>query len=123
MNRLFKTRYFARWLRKSPLDDRDLIRAAEEMARGLIDADLGGGVVKKRVAPPGQGKSGGVRVLVATRRGGNWFFLFGFEKNDRATVSPRELAALQALSSDLLGLTESRLEEALADERLEEIQK
>ncbi|MBF0284869.1 MAG: type II toxin-antitoxin system RelE/ParE family toxin [Magnetococcales bacterium] len=121
MNRLFKTRHFARWLRKSPLSDADLLRAVDEMARGLIDADLGGGVFKKRVAPPGQGKSGGVRILVATKREERWFFVYGFEKNDRANITPGELPALQDLASDLLGLSNARLAADLAEGRLEEI--
>ena len=90
MRRVFKTRFFARWLRKTDLDDAALCRAVSEMERGLIDADLGGGVFKKRVALPGRGKSGSARTLVATHRGDRWFFVFGFEKNIRANVSAKE---------------------------------
>lgn len=57
MKRVFKTRYFARWMRKTELTDKALCEAGHEMARGLIDADLGGGVVKNRIAQPGHGKS------------------------------------------------------------------
>jgi hypothetical protein len=102
MRRVFKTRPFARWLRKTDLDDDALFRAVADMERGLIDADLGGGVLKKRVARPGRGKSGGARTLVATNRGDRWFFVFGFEKSVRANVSAKELEALQALATDLL---------------------
>ena len=59
MKRVFKTRYFARWMRKTELTNIALYEAVAEMVRGLVDADLGGGVVKKRVALPGRGKSGG----------------------------------------------------------------
>jgi hypothetical protein len=72
MQRTFKTRYFSRWMRKSGLTDSMLCQAVAEMVRGLIDADLGGGVVKKRVALPGCGKSGGARTLLATNRGDRW---------------------------------------------------
>ncbi len=72
-------------MRKTELSDPVLCAAVEEMERGLIDADLGGGVVKKRVALPGRGKSGGARTLVATNKGNRWFFVFGFEKNERPT--------------------------------------
>ena len=58
----------------------------EEMADGLVDADLGGGVYKKRVAMPGRGKRGGARVLLGSSLGTRWFFLYGFEKNERATI-------------------------------------
>lgn len=80
MRRIFKTRHFQRWMRKTVLTDGALCKAVEEMAAGLIDADLGGGVVKKRVGLGGGGKRGGVRTLVATNRGHRWFFVFGFGK-------------------------------------------
>ncbi|WP_369806209.1 type II toxin-antitoxin system RelE/ParE family toxin [Stutzerimonas balearica] len=43
MNRVFKTRHFSRWMRKTELTDEALCGAVREMAQGLIDADLGGG--------------------------------------------------------------------------------
>ena len=121
MHRIYKTRFFARWMRKTRLTDLSLCRAVDEMAQGLIDADLGGDVLKKRVAVPGRGKSGGVRTLVATRRGTKWFFVFGFEKNDRANVSDVELEGLKVLASDLLERTEHQLNEAIAEGALLEI--
>jgi hypothetical protein len=76
MNRVFKTRHFARWMRKTPVSDEALCRAVQEMVRGLLDADLGGDVVKKRVALPGRGKSGGARTLVATPARGSMDLCF-----------------------------------------------
>lgn len=121
MRRVFKTRHFARWLRKTELSDALLCEAVAEMAAGLIDADLGGGVVKKRVAPPGRGKRGGARTLVATNRGSRWFFVFGFEKNARANIGGEELEALQDIAADLLARTARQLEEAIVDGALVEI--
>lgn len=69
MNRVFKTRYFSRWIRKTDLTDKALCIAVHEMSQGLIDADLGGGVVKKRVGLANRGKRGGARTLVATNKG------------------------------------------------------
>ena len=86
MKRVFKTRHFSRWTRKTELTDKALCRAVEEMVQGLIDADLGGGLVKKRVGLAGRGKSGGARTLIATNKASRWFFVFGFEKNDRANI-------------------------------------
>jgi len=83
MKRVFKTRHFSRWVRKTELTDNALCTAVAEMAQGLIDADLGGGIVKKRVGLAGRGKRGGARTLVATSKGNRWFFVYGFEKNDR----------------------------------------
>jgi hypothetical protein len=88
---------------------------------GLIDADLGGRVVKKRVALPGRGKSGGARTLLATNKGNRWFFVFGFEKDDRANIADDELEGLQELVSDLLSRTTRQLDEAVADASLQEI--
>lgn len=121
MRRVFKTRHFARWMRKSELTDAALCAAVAEMAAGLIDADLGGDVVKKRVALPGQGKRGGARTLVATRKGSRWFFVFGFEKSERANVTPTELDALQTLAGSLLSLTPVQLDKAVEDGTLQEI--
>ena len=100
MNRVFKTRHFSRWMRKTVLSDAALCGAVREMSHGLIDADLGGGVVKKRVGLAGRGKRGGARTLVATNKGDLWFFVFGFEKNERANISAEEKEALQAIAQD-----------------------
>ena len=121
MHRVFKTRHFVRWMRKTELTDAALCLAVQEMVDGLIDAELGGHVVKKRVALPGRGKSGGARTLVATQKGSRWFFVFGFEKNERANISPAELEALQVLAADLLALSGDQLNRAVEDSALEEI--
>ena len=121
VQRIFKTRYFGRWMRKTALTDAALCQAVQEMVDGLVDADLGGDVVKKRVALPGRGKSGGARTLVATRRAGRWFFVFGFEKNERANVTATELGAMQTLASQLLALSEAQLDVAVEDGALQEI--
>ena len=91
------------------------------MARGLIDADLGGGVVKKRVALPGRGKRGSTRTIVATNKGSRWFFVYGYEKNEQANISATELEALQALAVDLLRMTAAGLDRAEECGELKEI--
>lgn len=115
------TRHFGQWLRKTELSIAALCRAVDDMERGLIDARLGGGIIKKRVALPGRGKSGGTRTLVATNSLDRWFFVFGFEKNDRDNISAKELIALKALASDLLRLGTSELSAAISAKILEEI--
>ena len=85
-----------------------------EMAQGLIDADLGGHVVKKRVAPSGQGKRGGARTIVATKMADRWFFLFGFSKNEGANIGKDELKVLQEVAKDFLAFNEHQLTNALA---------
>ena len=121
MRRVFMTRQFSRWLRKTELTELALCLAVTEMSNGLIDADLGGGVLKKRVALPGRGKSGSARTLLATNRANRWFFVFGFEKNERANVTGKEVEALQLLAADLLRLSPSQLDEHVGSDALKEI--
>jgi len=115
------TRFFSRWLRKTDLSIEALCDAVEAIKRGLIDAKLGGGIMKKRVALPGRGKRGGTRTLVATNSIDRWFFVFGFEKNDRDNISAKELSTLKALAIDLLRLSDRQIEAAVAAKTLEEI--
>lgn len=121
MNRAFKTRHFTRWMRKTELTDPVLCMAFLEIKQGLIDADLGAGLVKKRVGLPGRGKRGGARTLIATNKGDRWFFVFGFEKNERANINSEEKEALQALALDLLSRTDQELNRAVEHGFLQEI--
>lgn len=118
---MFKTRTFARWSRKAGVSDEALRKAILEMIAGLVDADLGGSVYKKRVPLPGRGKSGGARILVATKLADRWFLLYGFGKNEQANIDERELAALQKLASALLSMTPEQLEHTVAERELVEI--
>ena len=121
MNRILKTRYFAKWMRKTDLSNDSLIQAVEEMNQGLIDADLGGGLVKKRIGIAGRGKRSGVRTLVATNKDDRWFFVYGFEKNAVDNISGKAVEALQDLASDFLSMTDSQLQTAIVDQIIEEI--
>lgn len=121
MTRVFKTRHFQRWMRKTQLSDASLCKAVEEMIAGLIDADLGGGVLKKRVGLAGRGKRGGARTRVASNRGSRRFFVFGFEKNERDNIRAEELAALQEFAADWLKRNATQLDAAVSDGSLLEI--
>ena len=114
MKRILKTRPFNRWLRKTLLNDNALLKAISEMERGLVDADLGGNIYKKRVALPGRGKSGSTRTLIATNREDRWIFLFGFEKNDRENITQAELSYLQGAAQIFLGYSSDDLQSAIA---------
>lgn len=120
--RIFKTRHFQRWMNKAGLSDEMLVVAVLEMVAGLVDADLGGGVLKKRIALSGRGKRGSVRTLIATRRADRWIFVFGFEKNQRSNVSAEELKALRVLADELLGLSTAQLELAKRESELMEVE-
>lgn len=104
------------------MSDEALCRAVSEIQRGLVDADLGGGIIKKRVALAGHGKRGSTRTLIATNRNDRWVFVFGFEKNERANISDNELEALRSIAADLLSLTDSQISEATINGALLEVE-
>ena len=109
---IYKTRWFDRWARKQGLDAPVLKQAVQEMTAGLYEADLGSGLLKKRIARPGQGKSGGFRTLVVTNKGNHWVFVFGFPKNERSNIDKDEAEALKKLAAHLLSLTPQALGKA-----------
>ena len=121
MRRVLKTRYFSRWMRKTELTDQSLCTAVIEMAQGLFDANLGGHVFKKRIGLANKGKSSSARTLIATNQGSKWFFMYGFEKNDKSNIADNELEGLQDLAKDLLTRTQVQIEEAISAGKLEEI--
>ena len=109
---IYKTRWFDRWARKQGVGSLALCAAVREMTDGLYEADLGGGLLKKRIARAGQGKSGGFRTLVATNKGNRWIFVFGFPKSERSNIDKDEAAALKKLAEHLLSLTPQALDKA-----------
>lgn len=101
---VYKTRWFSRWADREGISGASLCEAVNEMITGLIDADLGGGLVKKRIAQPGGGKSGGYRTLVATNKSNRWVYVFGFTKNKRSNIGRDETEALKKLAAHVLSL-------------------
>lgn len=120
--RIFKNKAFNKWATKEGLDDSALRFAVDEIEHGLIDADLGGHVIKKRVAVGGKGKSGGVRTLLAYKISEKAFFIYGFAKNARANISADELKALKHLAKKLLNYSEQALTKAIKDGVLIEVE-
>jgi hypothetical protein len=119
---VYKTRWFDRWAAKQGLSTTSLCAAIREMTAGLYEADLGGGLLKKRIARLGQGKSGGFRTLVATNRDSRWVFVFGFAKNQRGNIDAVEETALKKLATHLLSLTAEALGVAQEAGELMEVQ-
>ena len=119
---ILKTKYFSKWARKSGLNDALLKNAVLEIKCGLMDANLGGGIVKKRIALPGRGKRSGTRTLLATNLRNRWFFIFGFEKNEAENVSAKELLVLKMLADDLLGMSSAQIQVAISNGSLVEVQ-
>lgn len=108
MTRILERKDFARWQASEKLPDAALCKAVKEMETGLIDADLGGMLYKKRVARPGGGKSSGYRTLLAARIGSSYVFLHGFAKHDKPNITVDEKKALQYAGKVFLELSGRR---------------
>lgn len=119
--RVFKTRWFARFARGERISDASLCEAVRRAERGLVDADLGGGVIKQRVARPGQGRSGGYRVLVAYRAKARSVFLFGFAKSARGNVEHDELATARDIAKAWLEADANALSRAIIEGAIQEV--
>ena len=119
---VYVTKEFARFARKVGLADAKLLQAAQDVAAGHYDSDLGGGVFKQRVARQGGGKSGGFRTIILFRVGSHSFFAHGFAKSDKANVSAKELKALKRLADVLLGFSEEQLKAAQTAGELNEVE-
>ena len=112
--RTFKTKAFARFADREGLEDAALCEAVRRARRGQIDADLGGGVIKQRIARKGGGRSGGFRTIVLFRRGELAFFVYGFAKSDRENLRRNELETFRLLADEYLALDETGLAAAQA---------
>jgi len=121
MKKVLRTRTFTRWMRKAGLTDDMLCLAVSEMLQELVDGDLGGNLLKKRISLPNRGKRGGGRTIVATNRCDRWFFLYGFEKNERANISKNELKALRELAAQYLAFDDKQIEWTVQSGKLMEV--
>ena len=119
--RIFKTKWTARFARREGIGNASLCEAIERAERGIIDADLGGGLIKQRVGRKGQGRSGGFRMLLAYQIAGRAVFLYGFAKNERENISPDELAVLKQVAAMWLSADETRVALGLAEGEIQEV--
>lgn len=121
MKGILKRKGFARWQARERLSDAVLCQAVREMEQGLVDADLGGCLCKKRLTRSGGGKSGGHRAFVSARFGHRYVFLHGISKSDKANVTRDELKALRFTGKLFLDLSRSDLSKALWSGVLQEV--
>jgi hypothetical protein len=121
--RIFKVKVFSRFARREGVSDDSLIKAVDDAENGLIDADLGGGLIKQRVARPGEGKSGGYRTLLAFRSERMSVFLHGFAKSDLANIDDDELKTARAIAQSWLMANSDELDEAIARGKLQEVKR
>ena len=119
--RVFKEKGFTRFQRKEGISDKTLCKAVSDAVAGLIDADLGHGLIKQRVARPGQGKRGSYRTIIAYRVKKRAVFLFGFAKSGKANLDPDELEALVKRGAVWLGASDAVIERAIATDELKEV--
>jgi hypothetical protein len=111
--RVFKSAWFARFATKEGIGDEALKAAVDEMERGLLDADLGGNVYKKRIARARAGKSGGYRVIVFFKSGERMLFVYGFAKSDRENIRDDELRKFKDRAKDLFELSDAQIDRHL----------
>ncbi|MBV9575992.1 MAG: type II toxin-antitoxin system RelE/ParE family toxin [Gammaproteobacteria bacterium] len=120
--RIFKTPLFAKWAKREKLLDSQLCQAVKEIGQGLIDADLGGHIYKKRIALQGQGKRGGARSILAYQVKESAFFIFGFTKNEKATISEEDLKIAKVFAREVLKYSHAQLDKLVKDGKLCEVQ-
>ena len=119
--RIFKNKPFGRFARKNGIGDEDVCHAIRDIERAQITADLGGGVIKQRLARPGQGKSGGFRIMILFKADARAIFVHGFAKSERDNLRDDELLALRKLASELLAYDEEAIGRAIAAGALTEV--
>ena len=112
--RTFKTKAFSRFAGREGIDDAALCEAVDRARSGSVDADLGGGVIKQRIARKGGGRSTGFRTVALFRRGELAFFVYGFAKSGRENLRRDELATFRRLADEYLALDRAGLAAAQA---------
>lgn len=121
--RVFKSAWFMRFSRREKIADQSLRDAVERAEKGLVDADLGGGLIKQRIPRQGAGKSGGYRSLLMYRKGDKAFFVFGFPKNELDNIRQDEEEQFRRAARLTLALSDEQIALLIENGRLEEITK
>jgi hypothetical protein len=119
--RIFLTKTLARFVRREEISDQALREAIERAERGLVDADLGDGLIKQRVARKGKGSSGGYRTLIGYRRGERAVFVFGFAKKDQENVDASALKSVRAVAVSWMNADMSRIAIGLLQGEIQEV--
>ncbi|MBW4635366.1 MAG: type II toxin-antitoxin system RelE/ParE family toxin [Iphinoe sp. HA4291-MV1] len=119
--RIFKNAWFERFARKERLEDKALCAAVSRAEKGLVDADLGSGVIKQRIARQGQGKSGGYRSIIIFRCGDKAFFMYAFAKSERDNLREDEVQAFKKAAKEMLELSDEQIAELIEKGHLTEV--
>lgn len=107
--RIFKNKFIAKFAEKQGIDDTDLREAVNRAENGLIDADLGGGVIKQRIARKGQGKSGGYRSIILFKQSDKAFIVYALAKSNRANITREELVIFKQAADVYLNYSDEEL--------------
>jgi len=107
--RVYKNAWFGRFARKEKISASVLWEAVERAEHGLIDADLGGGVIKQRIARAGAGKSRGYRSILLYRKGDKAFFVYGFPKNELDNIPGDEETLFKKAARSILALSDEQI--------------
>jgi hypothetical protein len=110
-----------RFARKESIQDDALEEAVHRAENGLVDADLGGGVLKQRIGRPGRGKARGYRVIIIFRKGEKAFFVYGFSKGERTNIRKDETELFKKMAGHVLSLSDAQLSLLVANGRFEEV--
>jgi len=119
--RIFKTTWFNRFAGKEGITDDELRELVDLLEAGLPDADLGGGVFKMRLARPGEGKSGGYRVIVFFRSEERTFYEYCFPKSKKANISRKLLGIYKEAAKRYFSMTPAQLREKIGKGKLIEL--
>ena len=119
--RIFKNAWFGRFARKENISAKMLWDAVTRAEKDLIDADLGGGVIKQRIARPGESKSKGFRSIVLYRKGDKAFFVFGFPKSGLDNIRVNEEEQFKKAAKLVLALSDDRIDQLIENGQFEEV--
>lgn len=119
--RIYKNAWFERFARKQWIADSALKDAVRRAEQGQVDADLGGGVIKQRIARAGQGKSGGYRTIILYRQEQRAFFVFGFAKSEQANIDHEEEALFKKMAKEILALSDEQIAVLIENRRFSEV--
>ena len=121
--RVFTNAWFGRFARKEKISADVLWQAVDRAEKGLVDADLGGGVIKQRIARPGESKSKGYRSIVLYRKGDKAFFVYGFPKSDLGNIRDDEQEQFKKAAKSILALSDEQIRQLIENGQFEEVKK
>ena len=119
--KIYKNAWFKKFTKKQKITDAVLKRAVQDIENGIIDADLGGNVIKQRISRSNEGKSGGYRTIILFKKGDKLFFVYGFAKSQRDNIEEDELKSFKEMAKTILNLSAKEIKKAINDSLFTEV--